>query len=64
MESSGGARLQLSDGPPDPKPYEPSLDITAIEHQIGTPAGFKLGVRTEPSDEQVRSAPDVEFGDH
>jgi hypothetical protein len=40
---------------PDPHPQEPAVIIAAAEHQVGALRGFKLGVGTMLSDQQVGS---------
>lgn len=44
-----------------PEPVEGA--VAAVEHQIGTPRGFDLGIVPMPADQQVRGAPDIEVGD-
>ena len=44
-----------------PEPVEGT--IAAVEHQIGTPGGFDLGVGAVLLDQQVRGPPDIEVGD-
>jgi hypothetical protein len=40
--------------PPDPRPQEPAVVIAAVEHQVGAPRRFELGVGAVLADRATR----------
>lgn len=53
--------LQFCYRSPDPHPHELPVTIAAVEHQIGMPGRFDLGVGTVLPDRQVRGPPDIKI---
>lgn len=64
MRRPDRSRLQLGDCPPDPKPYDPALGITAFEHLVGSLRRHDFGIFAVLPDKEVGRAPDVDVWSH
>jgi hypothetical protein len=64
MKRTSWRRAHLSDSPHDPDPYDLSVVICSLKHQIGPSCGVELSILSMLSDQQGSGSPDVEVGDH
>jgi len=59
-----GRRVQIGDCAPDPLPYDQTVKVATIEHEIGSFARDDLGIDPMLLDKEFRGAPDVDVENH
>ena len=64
MRRPARSHLQLSDGPPDPQPYDPTFGITAFKYLVGSLRSHYLGIFAVLLDKEIGRAPDVDIRGH